>query len=376
MSHFNQIQTGYALVRCALAYGERFLPSHLSHKVIQLTKSLLFGCDLIDAAYVGWKIQAHLYRQKLPENKIRYWIDQTVNAALLMGVGALFVIGMNRLLVPSINLTDLIKSSKIPQRTVDVVAKESIDHLTAVWTKTTLENLTCGLFFIRTILDLVLSYLKSDRLPLFHAAIHAVTTWKVAQYKTLAIQHSFDHLLQQVKYFVMTDGKYDDLTLKYFLVPVKKVEATFYLNTEGLTKPALIEKIDEIYDYSSKMFHESSWYRNWSKTTNYFERILRNGDQGDQAIQEFFGRWQLIYQITLKGNLSPTPLTIRVFHEDNLWIPFKGIEVFRLIPRFATPAQKILFSSWVDAELTIPLTRWDTILAKVYHFFNEAAKHA
>jgi hypothetical protein len=372
MSHrLTQIQTGYALVRCALAYGESFFPSHLSHKVSQLARNLLFACDVIDTAYVGWKIKEHVVEEETPQ---KMTLSSLFNAALLIGIGApLFVIGTNRLLMPSINLTDLLKSAQIPRETLEVIAGQSIDHMTAIWTKTTVENLTCGLFFVRTILDLILAYLKSDRLPLFHAAIHALTTMKAAQYKTLAIKHNFDFLFQRIESLVVLDGKYDD-----FGASVKKVKAIFYLNTEGLSKPAIVSKIEEVYNYSSKMFENSTWYRNWSQyithsTYSYYERVVRNPDQGHQASTEFVDLFRLLYQITLKGSLPPTPLSVRVLHECEIWKPFKGIEVFRLIPRFAIPGQKIPFSSWVEAKLTTPLTRWDTILSEVYDVLYEVA---
>lgn len=371
MSWGLNFQTGYTLARCALAYGKSYIPySHLNHKVTALAQGLLLTCDAFNVAYAGWQINEALPNHK-KRDEARSFVDMAVNMALLAGVGALFVMGMNRYLVPTTSLTDLLKSTTIPQKTLEVIADTSTDHVTAVWTKTLMENLTTGLFFMRTAMDLGLAYLTRQPGHLFHAAIHAMTTWKTAQYCTLAIHHSFDNLLEHVDYSFIASKQYADLIGDYLSDSVKKVEAVFYLNVEGLSPAALIDKIQAIYDYSSKMFHKSLWKNAWENRIGSasFLQLYTNPEAIDPSKNPLrtFG---LNYKITLAGDPSPAPVDLRIFHEDTIWQHFQWFDVFQWIPRFMVPDQKIPYAAWTDVKLTVPLTRSDTFLTKVYSFLN------
>jgi hypothetical protein len=372
MSSGLNFQTGYALARCALAYGQAYIPfSDLSHKVTKLVKELLLTCDALNVAYAGWQLHEALPKDK-KSDKTRSFVDMAVNMALLAGVGALFVMGVNRYLVPTTSLTDLLKSTTIPQKTLEVIADQSTDHVTAVWTKTLTENLTTGLFFMRTTLDLGLAYLTRQPRYLFHAAIHAMTTWKTAQYCTLAIHHSFDHLLEHVDYSSKASKKYAGLIADYLEDSVKKVEAIFYINVEGLSPSALIDKIQAVYDYSSKMFHKSVWknaWEDWIGSTSFLQ-LYTNPESIDTS-KNLLRTFGLNYKITLAGDPPPVPVDLRIFHEDTIWRPFQWFDIFQWIPRFMSPDQKIPYADWTDAKLTVPLTRAENFLSKVYSFLYD-----
>jgi len=371
-------QTGYALARCALAYGKSYIPySHLNHKVTEFFQRLLLTCDALSMAYAGWQIHKTLPEHKKREG-IRFYIDLAVNTALLAGVSALFVMAMNRLVVPTTSLTDLLKSTKIPQKTLEVIADESMDHVKAVWTKPLMENLTTGLLFMRTLMDLGLAHLTGKPLHRLHAAIYALTTLKTAQYQTLAIHHSFDDLFHQFSYSAMYSQKYAEFT-DYFAVPIKKVEAIFYLNVEGLSESALSDKIQAIYDYSSKMFHKSFWDREWkaprisyfSSPAEYYDRVIRNPNQAMDAYNNLFRRFNLKYTATLAGDPPPVPVALRLFHEHTLWQPFLGIDITEWIPRFMVPAQEIPYAAWIDAELITPITSLDKNVSSIYRILGK-----
>jgi hypothetical protein len=376
MSWGLNFQTGYALARCAFSFGKSYIPySHLSHKVTALAQGLLLTCDTFNVAYAGWQINEEWQKkQALPHPKkrdeVRSFVDWTVNMALLAGVGALFVMGVNRYLVPTTSLPDLLKSTTIPQKTLEVIADQSTDHVTAVWTKTLMENLTTGLFFMRTTLDLGLAYLTRQPRHLFHAAIHAMTTCKTAQYCTLAIHHSFDNLLQHVDSSFISSKQYANLIGNYLSDSVKKVEAVFYINVEGLSPSALSDKIQAVYDYSSKMFHKSVWKNAWENRigSSSFLQLYTNPESIDPS-ENLLRTFGLNYKVTLAGDPPPAPVNLRIFHEDTIWQPFQRFDIFQWIPRFSTPSQKIPFADWTDAKLTVPLTSADTFLTKVYSFF-------
>ncbi|MFS8563060.1 MAG: hypothetical protein LVR00_01490 [Rhabdochlamydiaceae bacterium] len=219
---------------------------------------------------MAWKIRKELLEREGTEDKTPFYIDLAVKSVALIALGFLFVKGANRLLVPNVNLMDLLSKTAIPKNTIQVIAEESMDNLVAFWAKPFLENLNTGLFFIRTILDVYLAYItkqstqkdKTARYQLLlNALIHAVTTCKTAQYRTIHIKHTFDYLFQEISYYNNVEPIYRELSEKYFAVPIKKVETTFEVNTSGLTTEALIRKIESIYDYSINIFEESRWYR-------------------------------------------------------------------------------------------------------------------
>jgi len=380
MSWGLNFQTGYALARCAFAYGKStLLHTDRNHKVTELVQRLVLICDALNVAYGGWQIHDALSVQKksseartTPIQKksddVRSFVDMSVNLAVLAGIGALFVMAMNRLLVPTTSLTDLLKSTKIPQKTLEAIADQSTDHVKAVWTKSLTENLATVLVFMRTVIDLGLVYLTKQRRHLFHAAIDATTTLKTAQYSTLAIHHSFDNLLEEIDFSFIASKENADLIGDYLYDSVKKAEAVFYLNVEGLSPSALSDKIQAIYDYSSKMFHKSLWKNGWESSlgSSSFLHLYPNPDGSKNHLRTF----GLDYKITLRGEPPPTPVTLRIFHQDTLWQPFAWIDVSQWIPRFMTPDQKIPYADWTDAKLVVPLTPDDTSLTKLYKYFR------
>jgi hypothetical protein len=359
-SYLDWIQGTYSIARCALAYGQAYLADYdVNYKVSEIARGLLFTCDVANTAYLGWKVH-HKYQRKSPNNnQARFNTDFTVNMALIASAGAVFVFAMNRLLIPKINPIGLLEKTQIPPALLNSTTPQ-LDQITAYWTKTTLENLTTGLFFVHTVLDLCHAYLSSSSLSLINAAIHAMTLWKVAQFRTLAVKHSYDFLGQRINCLLHVEpGLFHDLTMKYFFLPVKKVESVFYLNTEGLSESSLIQKIQAIYDYSTNMFDKSIWSRYWGQGAvqyNYFTRIMAFADQQMQSWREFYS-WntKLIYKVELQGNMPPVPVEVKILHEDTLSKPFTGIEVFSWIPRFWIPEQKVPYSAWVNSELTAPL---------------------
>jgi hypothetical protein len=295
----------------------------------------------------------------------------------LVALAAVFVKGANKLLLPKLNPLELLKNTKIPKEVLEFKPEGSLSYLTAKWTKLPLENLVTGLFFIRTILDLYLARLTSARRPLFHALVHAGTLFKTAQYRTLEISHTFSFLLQRIDYTLNGTLFYPEMNRKFFGVPIKKVEANFHLNVEGLSQQALIDKIQQIYDYSTGMFENSFWIRYWKSgttITEYLLKVIKPFDEGFTAFTNVFNFDKLNYTLHLKGTPPPVPVEVRVLHEDNLWQIFKGIDVLQWIPRFWIPAQTVPYSAWVDVELNLPPTRTDHYLAKVMDFLDKVGK--
>ncbi len=264
MSHIiDKLQTVYAFARCGLTYAQEKPLSDLGHQVSQVAKQALFALYVIDTMYVGWQIQKELQKHENPLNKKRFYTNLAVKSALLMGVAALFVTTIQKIVVPKLDLTNLLESTKIPKNTLTFIANESLDAFTATWTKTRLENLISGLFFIRTILDVYLAYLTSTKQPLVNALMHGAAFFRTCLYKTIEIKHNFSYLFQTIDYTHNIDPIYSELSEKFFAVPIKKVEAIFHINSYGLSKEDLISKFQQVYDYSSTMFHNSIWDRDW-----------------------------------------------------------------------------------------------------------------
>ena len=372
-STLNVLQTGYAITRCALAYGKAHLP-HFGHAISLVARQALFTFDVLDTTYVAWQIQNKLYKDKKPADNKRFYIDLAIKSIALVALGALFVKGANKLLLPKLNPTDLLQSTKIPAQTLQYVAEESLEHITAVWTKPLLENLVTGLFFTRTILDLYLAYLTAAKQPLINALFHTATLFKAAHYRTLEIRHSFSYLFHTIDYDYTLDPIYTELSEKYFSLPIKKVEAIFHLNISGLSRENLIEKIQSIYDYSTNMFEKSDWDRNWisrKSEREYYDQIIIPADQGFRAFADSLANYKLEYTATLEGILPPAPVTVRLLHEDTIWQPFKGIYIFQWIPRLWIPAQKVPYSAWINVDLTLPLSRADRYITNTKWFLRQ-----
>ncbi len=373
MSGILNFQTGYTLSRCILAYGQPYIPgSHLNHNLTRLVQELLLTCDILNTMYIGWQIQKG-WNTENKKDRTQFYVDLAVNTALLATVGAVFVIAMNWYLVPINSLPELLKSANTAEKRTKAIADLSIDHITMVWTKPMLENLTTGLFFMCTFMDLQLAYLTSQRRHFFYAIIHAMTTWKTAQYRTLAIHHSFGQLSNYFKNMKSVKKSQGHLQEDPFNTTIKKVEAIFYLNVEGLSLADLSNKIQAIYNYSSNMFSNSKWERHWHGFTGYFDRLFPSRDQGMDAYKNMWGRLKLIYTVNLQvKSPPPAPLALRIFHEDTIWMPFRGVEVFQWIPQFWIPGQKTLYATWIDADLILPLTRLDAFIIRVQQqFFSD-----
>jgi|GEM_PF-1521082 len=369
-SYLNWIQGSYSIARCALAYGQAYLADHdVNYKVSEIARGLLFTCDVANTAYLGWKVQNECHSNRRRNDNARFYTDLAVNTALVAGAGAFFVFAMNRFLIPKTDVLELLKKTSIPAAVLGNSPTGQLDHFTAFWTKTTVENLTTGLFFVHTVLDLCYAYLTSSTLSLFNAAIHAMTLWQVAQFRTLALKHTYDYLGQRFDMFVRAESEF---SLKYFFVPFKKVVSIFYLNTEGLSESSLIHKIHAVYDYSLNMFDQSTWSRFWMQGAfqyNYHDLVIKFIDQQMQSWRNFYS-WntKLMYKVELKGNMPPLPVEIKILHEDILWKPFIGIEVFSWIPRFCIPGQRVPYSAWVNSQLTAPLP---PILQEVHEWLTK-----
>ncbi len=372
-SHLNVIQTGCAIARCSLAYGEAYLP-HFGHYVSKIARQTLFAFDVIETGYVAHQIRKKLYEREYPRDTLRFHIDLAVKGVALLALAALFVKGVNKVMIPKLNPLELLQSTKIPREVLELNAEGSLSHLTAKWTKLPLENLVTGLLFTRTILDLYLAYLTSARRPLFNALVHAGTLFKTSHYATLEISHTFSFLLQRINYMCNRTQSFSELNKKFFNVPVQKIEANFYLNIGGLSKQELIDKTQEIYVYSVGMFNNSFWARYWTHGrthSEYLLNVVHPQDEGFKAYIDFFNIYShLKYAISIKGTPPPVPVEVRVFHQDNIWQSFKGIDVLQWIPRFWIPAQTVPYSEWIDAELNLPPSPMDNHVAKITTILN------
>ncbi len=362
------LQTHYAAVRCALEWGQPYLPS-VGTQASTVARQFLFAMDLIDTAFTGWHVQKKLRQQDPDSPNEQFYTNLAVKAVALTALAALFVSGANRYLKPRLNPLALLQQTSIPKEALDYATENAFETVTAVWTKTSLENLTTGLFFIRTLLSLYLD--PSDRAQRLQGVLNGATALKAAQYRTLEIKNSRAFLFEYTNYSYNVSRSFPNLS-KYFSVPVKKVEAIFHLNTEGLSEQRLIDSIQSIYDYSMEMFEKSDWIRYWvggGQVRDYFEGLLPPLDQGIRAIDDTLFQFKLVYQITLNGNPPPAPVQVRILHEDTVWQSFKGIDIFKWIPQFCLPGKKVSYSEWVEADLDLPLTRLDHYMINLRQFF-------
>ncbi len=369
MANFvNTFQTGYAAVRCALEWGQQHLPS-AGTKTSVIARQALFATDVMDTAFTGWRVQKEMRKNDSSPNE-QFYINCAIKAVALIALAALFVKGTNRYLIPQLNPLSLLQQTSIPKHSIDCGAKEVLETVTAIWTKTTLENLTTGLFFIRTVLDIYLA--RSDRQHVVRGLLNGATVFKAAQYRTLEVKSTTAFLLQRTNYSYYPSQLYPKLS-EYFKVPVKKVEAIFHLNTQGLTESGLVESIQSIYDYSTKMFDKSVWGRHWlSKTAyrDYYTRVLTPFDEAQRSLDDL-ANFKLVYQVKIVGNPPPAPVQVRVLHEDKVWQSFKGIDIFKWIPQFCVPGQRVNHSEWIEAKLDYPLSRLDRFMINAKWFVSK-----
>jgi hypothetical protein len=362
-------QTGYAAIRCAIEYGTKYLP-FVGVRTAEVARNALFGFDLINTAYIGGQVVKNMREKDSYTHRERFYTDIVVKAVGVVALAVLFVIGTNKYLIPQLNLMTLLQKTAIPKTVLDYATDKSFEIVTAAWTKPLLENLTTGLFFIRTILDLYLARSTSNRFALLNASLHAAITFKAAQYRTLEIKNRFTFLLDRTPFFYYPSSIYPTLS-EYFKLPIGKVDAIFHLNTDGLSEKALIGKIQSIYDYSVKMFEKSTWNRYWltpNGVTDYYSLGIEPFDQAVRAMNNSVIR--LIYAISLEGGSLPAPVKVYIFHEDKIWQSFKGIDIFKWIPRFCVPGQSVVYSDRIEAILSYPLTRMEQVLTTIQSFLK------
>ena len=370
-SYLQRLHTGYTAVRCLFEYGAKYQAS-VGAKTSEIARNVLFAIDCIDTSYIGWQNAQKMRQNDSRTEGERFYTDLAVKAVVVVALAALFVKGANKYLIPQLNPTLLLQKTAIPKSALDYTTEQVLETVTASWTKLTIENLTTGLFFIRTILNLQLARLTSHRLPLLNAALDAATTFKSAQYRTLEVKNSFAFLLNRIDYLFYPSRLYPKLS-EFFKVPIKKVDAVFYLNTDGLSEQGIIEKIQSIYDYSQQMFHKSTWNRYWLAHTtirDYYAGVVEPFDQAMTALYEF----GLKYTISLQGTPPPAPIKVYIHHEDKIWRSFKGLDIFRWIPRFCVPGQKVPYIDRIEAVLSYPLTQFEKKLVSIQAFFEALAR--
>ena len=314
------LRTGYSLARCALGMAEPHLRTHLPHTLAKCARLALAASDVVETAYVSWQVIKELFNrdEKLmgadmgaDKTPTRIVVDYTVRGGLLFGTSALVVTTANRFLTPpQISLADLLQGTRAAQ---EVAA----GTLTASFSKSLPETCIATLGVANALLQLSHAYLTSSRAPLGHAALRTLGIWRqLTDYRTLEITHTMSPFTAE--------------WLK------KKVEVVFYLNSAGLSKEKLIEKLLSIYDYSTKVFN------NLKAVPNY--RWIQSGtyDKG-------------YYHLVMQWLPSPAPLIHRIrilLTGSTEVVPFQLIDVLRLIPRFWVPAVEASYpDSWRRVEL-------------------------
>jgi hypothetical protein len=370
-SYLPAIHTGYAAARCVIEYGARIFPC-VGIRTSEIACKALFAFDLIDTAYTGWQVIKSMREEGSFRESERFYTDIAVKGVGLIALAVLFVKLTNKYLIPQMNPMTLLQKTTIPKTALDYATDKTFETVTAVWTKPLLENLTTGLFSIRVILDLYLARFTSSRFALLNAALNAATTFKAAQYRTLEIKNSFTFLLNRTEHFYCSGLAYSKLS-GYFEIPIKKVEAVFHLNTDGLSEQDLIGKMQSIYDYSVGMFNKSTWHRYWLTWTSvridYYYCVVQPFNQAVTAMEDSFIR-KLNYVISLKGAFPPAPFKVYISHEDRIWQSFKGIDVFKWLPRFCVPGQWVPYSERIEAELSYPLSRIEQVLTNLIKYLK------
>lgn len=373
MAHLTStFQTGYVAVRCGLEWGQHYLPS-AGTKASVLARQALLVCDVIDTVLTGQRVKDKMRQSDHSSTDEQFYTNCVVKAVALVALAVLFVKGTNRYLTPKLNPLTLLQQTSIPKHAIDNAGQQVLERVTAAWTKTTLENLTTGLFFIRTLLDLYLAH--SDRQHVVRGLLNGATTFKAAQYRTLEVKSVRNFLLQHTSYSYYPSQLYPTLS-KYFDLPVKKVEVIFHVNAQGQTESSLVKSIQSIYDYSTQMFEKSVWGRHWLSRTvyrDYYAGVIRPFDQALHSMDDLTNL-KLVYKLKLEGSPPPSPIQVRILHVDKVWQSFKGIDIFRWIPRFCIPGQRIEYSDWIEAKLEYPLSHADHFMVNAKWFLSQLLK--
>ncbi len=217
-------------------------------------QKFILALDAVATCFNGWQVY-NAYKKK---NRIEHILQPkmfygkvAVSGLALLGVAACVIKGTNHAFAPKIDLSALIPS-------------EAAGHLTACWKRPLLNDLVRGLFFVRIVLNLGLAKLGAEpSQSILNSILMGASLAKMSWTPWIQITRTSLKPFETMNFNVTEGGSLED-----FKNAVSELKSTFYLKTTSQDTSDLTSKIKSVYEYSSNIFHNSSWSRFWEVTAN------------------------------------------------------------------------------------------------------------